>query len=420
MDDRLKKIIDQTSLKFGLEEYHLETWHFLKRVSEKGSRIYSINMEWLPRQAMDLTEEDTSPEGSVTIEYLLGEARYESIIFVQGKSYSTISLFENKTVEEVASWVEQETGLTLGEDIRLSEIQENGYQFQSAIDGICLSPDTMIEVKFDDEGKLLYFVSYGEGFNKEDITKSAFSLTLEEIEPIVKQQLQLVKLPSEENQKFVSVYAIDEVYVSVADKKIIPYFVHERSEVKVEETVVWDKPSSYELNREEIFLHSEVSVEEAFGELSDNIPMRITKDDIEQSLLLAKDVLSAVFPTDSGKWKVEAIGREERFIQVKCGLVEMDFIGFKRKFIVFIEPTTFKLLNYMDNVELFSVFNSFTPAEKEMVSHAEAYEKMIPYITLDPTYVYDPELQKYVLCGFLDAVEAVDAVTGEIISLRDL
>ena len=420
MDDRLKKIIDQTSLKFGLEEYRLETWHFLKRLSEKGSRIYSVNMEWLPKDALELTEEDASPVGSVAIEYVLGENRYESIIFVQGKSYSTKSLFEKKTVEEVASWVEQETGLTLGEDIRLSEIQENGYQFQSDIDGFSLSPDTMIEVKFDDEGRLLYFVSYGEGFSKDDINKDIFSLTLEEIEPIVKQQLQLVKLPSEENQKFVSVYAIDEVYVSVADKKVIPYFVHERSEVKIGEKVVWDKPSSSELNREEIFLHSEVSAEEAFGDLADNAPMRLTKDELAQSLLLAKDVLSTVFPNDSGKWEVEAIGREERFIQVKCGLLEKDFIGFKRKFIVFIEPTTFKLLNFMDNVELFSVFNSFEPAEKEIISHAEAYEKMMPYITLDPTYVYDPELQKYVLCGFIDAIEAVDAVTGEIISLRDL
>lgn len=420
MDERLKKIIDQTSLTFGLEEYRLETWQLLKRVSEKGTRIYSVTMDWLPKDTLELTEEDASPEGSVTIEYLISEGRYESVVFVQGKSYSTKKLFEKKTVEEVARWVKRETGLVLGEDIRVSEIQENGYQFQSDIDGISLSPDTMIEVKFDEDGKLLYFVSFGEIVNKTDITKSSFSLTLEEIEPIVKQQLQLVKLPSEENQKFVAVYAIDEVYVSVKEKKVIPYFAHERAEVKIGEQVVWDEPSTHTLNREEFFLHSEVKVEEAFDDLTSHAHISLTKDDIAQSLLLAKEVLSTVFPTDSGKWEVETIGREESFIQVKCGLVEKDFSGFKRRFIVFIEPITFKLLNFMDNVELFSVFNSFAAADKAEVTHDEAYEKMIPYITLDPTYVYDPELRKYVLCGFLDAEEAVDAVSGEIISLRDL
>ena len=50
----------------------------------------------------------------------------------------------------------------------------------------------------------------------------------------------------------------------------------------------------------------------------------------------------------------------------------------------------------------------------------EAFEKMIPYITLDPTYVYDELTGKYILCGLLDAAEAVDAVTGEVISLSDL
>ena len=36
------------------------------------------------------------------------------------------------------------------------------------------------------------------------------------------------------------------------------------------------------------------------------------------------------------------------------------------------------------------------------------------------TYVYDELTGKYILCGLLDAAEAVDAVTGEIISLGDL
>ena len=78
------------------------------------------------------------------------------------------------------------------------------------------------------------------------------------------------------------------------------------------------------------------------------------------------------------------------------------------------------VLNFMDNGAMFEIFESFAPAEKADGTHEEAFEKMVPYITLDPTYVYDELSGKYILCGLLDAAEAVDAVTGEIISLGDL
>ena len=83
-------------------------------------------------------------------------------------------------------------------------------------------------------------------------------------------------------------------------------------------------------------------------------------------------------------------------------------------------PETMKVLNYLDNGSMFEIFDAFAPAEKAVVTHEEAFEKMVSYITLDPTYVYDEFTGKYILCGLLDAAEAVDAVTGEIISLGDI
>ena len=79
-----------------------------------------------------------------------------------------------------------------------------------------------------------------------------------------------------------------------------------------------------------------------------------------------------------------------------------------------------KFVNMMDNEGMLEVFDSFTLAEQATVSHEEAYEKMISYITMDPVYVYDQTTEKYVLCGLPDSEMAVDAVSGEIIALADL
>ena len=83
-------------------------------------------------------------------------------------------------------------------------------------------------------------------------------------------------------------------------------------------------------------------------------------------------------------------------------------------------PETMAVLNYLDNGSMFEIFDTFAPAEKAIVTHEEAFEKMIPYITLDPAYVYDELSGKYILCGLLDASECVDAVTGDIVFLGDI
>ena len=92
-----------------------------------------------------------------------------------------------------------------------------------------------------------------------------FTLTLEEIEPLVQKHLGLVKIPSEAEKRFMPIYGMDEIYVTMDGLRTIPYFEHERLEVKVDEVMVWDEPFEGELTREEYtsFL-SEASADEAF------------------------------------------------------------------------------------------------------------------------------------------------------------
>jgi len=420
MDKRLQKIVDEAQEKFGLDAYRLERHSIYKERDATGDAYYTFNMEWFPKEYNKPIEEDYNPEGTAIVEYAIQKQCFSRVTFVQGESFSTKTHFLGKTADEVAAWLEKETELVYKKDFKLTQANANGFQFKSDVDGIYFSPSCMIEVEFDDVGKLTSYHSYGTNPSQDLIERSKFTLTLEEIEPIVKKQLQLVKFPSETEKRFVPVYAMEEVYVTGDGERIIPFMEHERSEVKVDEVIEWDKLLESQISREEITIVVEVSPEEAFGNIDPGEKLTLSAEQIERSKKVVGDVLRAEYPDESGKWKLAKLHRQENFIEAHCEINEENPTLLNRKVVVFMNPETMKVLNYLDNVSMLEIFNGFVPAEKAVVTHEEAFEKMVSYITLDPTYVYDKFTGKYILCGMLDAAEAVDAVTGEIISLEDI
>ncbi|WP_203247246.1 hypothetical protein [Sporosarcina beigongshangi] len=420
MDERLQQIVEEAQVKFGLDAYKLERHSIAKQRDAKGAAYYVVNMEWFPKELNEPVEEDMNPEGTACLEYNIQEQCFESVIFTQGQSFSTLALFVRKTAEEVSAWVEKETGLTYGLDFKLTQASSDEFQFEMDIEGVRMSPGFMINVKFDEIGKLTSYSRYGTSPRQWEVEKSKFTLTLEEIEPLVKKQLQLVEFPSELENRFVPAYAMEEVFVTVDGKRIIPFFVHERTIVKVSEVLEWNQSLTQPFKREELTFVSESTVEEAFGEVDIDDKLLLTDDQIERSKEIVRDVLRLEYPDESGKWQLAELRRQENFIEAHCRFMTANSTVFKRKLVVFIKPDNMSVLNFVDNGAMMEIFETFAPAEQAVVTHDEAFEKMVPYITLDPTYVYDELTGKYILCGLLDAAEAVDAVTGEVISLSDL
>jgi len=419
MDPRLQSIVEMCKEKFGLSAYELESHSIHKERNNKGEAYYKFNMEFFPNVLTEPIEEDVNPDGTVVIDYNLQQDLVETIIFVNEKSYSTKTHFTEKTAEEVAAWVEKETGLSYQTDFKLSEALEEGYQFKADVDGIDITPAGMIEVEFDESGKLISYNLFDTIPTEAEITKSAFTLTLEEIEPLVKQQLQLVNFPIEAESRFAPVYAMEEVYVPMDGSRWITYFEHERSEVKVDEVMSWDVPLIGEPTRDQPNFIAEASVEEAFGNVGVGEKLFVTDEQIEQCKVIVRDVLRMVLPKESGMWKLATLQRHENFIEAVCQLNEGNSSFFNRKFVVLINPETMAVVNYLDNGQMFEIFDSFTPAEQAVVSHEDAFEKLLSYISLDPVYVFDTITEKYILCGLLDAAEGIDAITGEVVSLED-
>lgn len=420
MDKRLQKIVDEAQEKFGLNAYRLERHSIYKERDATGDAYYTFNMEWFPKEYDEQIEEGYNPDGTAIVEYAIQKQYFSDVSFVQGESFSTKTHFPGKNVDEVATWVEKETGLVYKQDFKLTGAHANGLQFESDVEGIYLSPSRMIEVDFDNAGKLTSYHSFGINLSEDLVERSKFMLTLEEIEPIVKKQLQLVNFPSETEKRFVPVYAMEEVYVTADGERIIPFMENERSEVNVDEVIEWDIPLEGQINREEIPVIVEVSLEEAFENLGAGEKLTLSAEQIESSKNTIRDVLRVEYPDESGKWRLSKLKRQENFIEGHCERDEEYATLVNQKVVVFMNTETLNVLNYLDNRSMLDVFDVFSPAEKAVVTHEEAFEKMVSYITLDPTYVYDEYTGKYILCGLLDAAEAVDAITGEIISLGDI
>ena len=169
--------------------------------------------------------------------------------------------------------------------------------------------------------------------------------------------------------------------------------------------------------REQIDLVSEATADEAFEGKGIEEKLVVTADQIKQSKDVVRDVFRSEYPEESGMWKLDTLQRLEHFIKATCSMNETATSVFNRKVVVLINPETMNLLNYVDNGEVFEIFDTFAPAEKAVVSHEDAFEKLVSYISLTPTYVYDSVTQKYILCGLLDAAEGVNAVTGEVVPL---
>jgi hypothetical protein len=419
MDKRLQKIADDIKVRFGLDNYEIETHSIHKERNSLGEAYYKFNMEFFPNEISGELEEDLNPAGTAIVDYHIQKEIVESVIFVEEKSFSTMTHFPGKTEEEVGYWIESETGLTYGNDFVMTEVLENGFHFSPNIEGVEITPVGMIEVEFDNDGKLTSYNLYDPIPSSEDLELTEFTLTLEEIEPFVKKQLQLVNFPVEAEKKFVPVYAMEEVYVTLDGSRVIPYLDHEREEVKVDEVIEWTEPFTGKLVREQIDFVSEATADEAFEGKGIGEKLVVTADQIQQSKDIVRDVFRSEYPKESGTWKLETLQRFEHFIKATCMMAENASSMYNRKLIVLINPETMTLINYVDNGEVFEIFDTFIPAEKAVLSHEDAFEKLVSYISLTPTYVYDSVSEKYILCGLLDAAEGVNAVTGEIVPLTD-
>ena len=147
-------------------------------------------MEWFPNHVTEQEDDGSNPEGTAFIEINVNTRKFESAIFVMGKTYVKDGItFANRDTKTIIKWVEDETGLTYGKQFQLHKEEEGELHFKECIDGVAVSPSGFIEVKFDQEGKLTLFAVHGQFPSKEIVKEETYTLSFEKVEHLAKEQL---------------------------------------------------------------------------------------------------------------------------------------------------------------------------------------------------------------------------------------
>lgn len=418
MEERLVEINQRTQTIFGLENYWLARESFYLQKTTRGIPYYEYTMEWFPSSCKEI-DEDANPDGAAVIGYNLTSDQYNNATFVMQQTESTAAPFQEGTLSCVKAWIDTITGFRFNEEYVWFEKEEHGCRIVSRIDGITCTPSLHIEVKWNDAGQLLSFVMMGEPIHHDDVEHSSFTLTLEEIEPFVREHLTLVHIPVDADKTFVPVYAIDEVFITVKDLRLLPYFFEEQHAVMIHQPLVWTTPLTEKLDKRPFVFSKEVEKAVALRETLKKDRL-LTSEEIEESKNIVQRVMQIEYSEDSGVWELVKLYVNDPYIEAICELVKPEPMLFKRKIVIIIERETMSFMNCMDNENFSSIFADFEKAPAPRISKEEAFEKMVPYITLEPRYVLDVDTNSYLLCGLVDSDQAVHAVTGEVVSLKEL
>ena len=352
MDGRIQELIEFTKEKFGLDNYYLERHSLYRNVNIFNETVYTLCMEWFPNYVTEQEDDGSNPEGTASIEINVTTRKFESAIFVMGKSYAKDGItFADHNTNNIIKWVEQETGLIYGKQFQLHKEEEYELHFRGCIDGVAVSPSGFIEVKCNQEGELTLFSVHGQFPSKEIVNEETYILSLETAEYLAKEQLKLVEFPSYEHKKLFPVYAVEEIYVTNDGTLTIPFEViaDGRSYLKIDEIIYWDEPINEPFERKEISWIEDVTAEQAFSCEPSPVSFPITKVEQEKCVLAVKNFLRQEYPNDTGKWMLKTLHRDKGYIHAILRANHQDNRVFQRKLMIMIDARSLQAVNYMDN-----------------------------------------------------------------------
>ncbi|MEK5255514.1 hypothetical protein NST74_18770 [Paenibacillus sp. FSL F4-0125] len=421
MDIRIKELVNAAQETYGLDNYYLHTHELYREVSILGKTDYLLSMEWFPSHITEW-KEDYNPEGTAVITIDLQSRNYKSVIFVGGKSYANGAPFQNIDLNGVIQWMEAEAGIVYGKGFHLIKEQVGEYHFAESIDGVPVSPGGRMELRFDAEGRLIFYSVYVQFPSRSLVQKENYSLTLQAVEPQAKKQLQLIEYPVYEMKQFLPIYGIEEIYITNDGTSTIPFEIISgtRAQLNIDQVIHWEQANTEPFVRTEIRLQEVVTIEQAIAREPHPDSFPITDAELFKCIAGVEAGLSQLYPDESGQWILKTLHRERGHIQATLRMNTPSNRIFQRKLLLFIDANLYKVINYMDNKPLLDTFDEFQSEGEIAVSHNEAYTKLKEWLELSPVYVYDPGQKKYVLCGKLDCNYAVKATNGDVVELGSL
>lgn len=422
MHERIQQIIDNTANWLGLDAYYLKRHSFSKEQNIEGKICYVVTMEWFPNGKKE-TADGLNPPGTAVVDVEVESEQIKSILFVEDISYAKREelnkLYQNS--EKTIEWVEELTGLEFGKQFQLVHETADTMRFRAAIDNIPIYPEGTIEVSFNQDGQLTTFHIDGVFPKQEEVEWEPFSLTPANYKPIAKQQCKLLEIPMEELQAWKTVFGIATVFIMNKNQQVLAYETVEDyyPRITLNKILTWKGEGEQSISLTPIDVTTEITetealTAEAISELEPISEPIVSKASQEIKLLLQQEL-----PDESGKWKITSIKREPYFLIATLHLVESSNRIIQPQLKVILDANTIKVLNYVDNRFLLTIFEDFSAAEPSIISRDIAFEKLSNRIEVTPVYIYHQELKRYLLSGKVECRYGVDAVSDKVIDLDE-
>ncbi|WP_106495878.1 hypothetical protein [Lentibacillus sp. Marseille-P4043] len=421
MNERIKELSAYTSEKFGLENYHLKRHHIFYETNNLHKTTYLLSMEWIPNDSEQVAE-DYNPPGTAVIDMDIHTKAIKRIVFVHEKSFAVDGGFSMMDEENVIEWIEELTDLQYGRQFQLLSDEDGAYSFQAVVDNIPVYPSGSIEIEFNDESQLTSFSIDGVFPEEDQVKWEPFSLTPEKVNKIASEQCKLIEVPLEAEEKWLSVYGLEELFVSNDGTRTLPFepILHQGFSTDNEVVLEWDKPIDEPFHRVEIDLSVETSEEQALANQPHPDTFPITASEQEKCKDEALRFMRSVYPDDSGKWALKGLLRENGYIIAELKPTIADNRVLQRKLRLIISNDQYKVLNYIDNNVIFDMFKQFQAAETASITEDDAYQKLRNHVEVMPVYVFDEDEMNYILCGKIDCAYGINAINGEVILLDEM
>ncbi|WP_018663508.1 hypothetical protein [Heyndrickxia acidiproducens] len=417
MDPKTQELVELVKRKFGLEEYFLKRYAFYRSVDIYQETQYALSMEWFPFGVIE-EDEDLNPDGTAVIEIDVQSRRIMRAIFVGDKTFALNGIvFKDLKTDDMISWIEKETGLVFGKQFYLFREEEGELEFRSGVNGMPTLPPGLIEIQYDSAGRLT-LISVNGTFPPEEIEEHGnIVFSQNEMERMAKKQLKPIMVPSFEQECYFTIYGIEEVYIG--ENGLLPP-PSEQPVTAVNELLEWKTPLRLPFERTEWDLVDEVTAGQAYSYEPSPDALPILLQEEKKCILAATDFLRQQYPQDSEKWLLKTLYRAKGYIHAELGLKQQETQP-ARKLVLIINAKDFQVINYVDNQPLLDeLFSRFKAPEQPAITKEKAFEKLSPYLTVEPVYVFDSLRKQYVPSKKLDCAYGVDAVNGKVILLNNM
>lgn len=421
MDKKVQEVIDYTRRKLGLVNYTIKRHEIFRESKSPDKTSYLLSMEWFPNGVKQI-DEAFNPSGSVSVDIDIHTLAIQSIVFVQGISYAEEAPYPALEKEAVIQWVENMTELKYEHQFKLVDYEDDYFRFQATIESIPLSPPGFINVEFNLDEQLSSFYIEGNFPINRSIVPEQFTLTLDSVADIAKNQCKLMNFPDDIDKKWLPTYGLEEVYVTNNDNDVLPFEYIERfpKPIRIDQVLEWDKVIKEEYTYEDIDLSSEVSIEQALNLEADPNTFPITESEQNKCRAETKQLLQREYGSESGKWTLTSVYREHGYFiaEVKPTLPKNNVI--ERKLKIIIDSINLHVINFVDNKAFVNMFAHFQEADPVIISQEDAFKKLYEYIEITPVYVFDSECEKYILSGKIDCNYGMNGANGEVVLLEDI